>query len=89
MSLPVKANCPDCGHEIDDATGLDDAKGLRPEAGNVSICIACAGLAYFEEKDGVLILRPCTPEETEELESHEELVNVRARVLVAAKWMGR
>lgn len=89
MSLPIKAECPDCGYEIDDASGLGDANGNRPEAGNVSICIRCAGLAFFEEQDGVLILRVCTPEETAELESIEELVDIRAKVLATSVWMNR
>jgi hypothetical protein len=84
----IKANCPDCGYEIDDASGVGTAADQRPEEGDTAVCIACAGVGiYVSNKDGSLGLRKPTEEESEDLATSEELTKVRAIIIGRGVWM--
>lgn len=91
MSRPesrIRTVCPECGYEVDDSSGIGDAKDARPEEGNVGICIRCAGVAFYvEQEDGTLGLRAATDEEQEELRTSEEITRVRAIILAKSVWM--
>lgn len=48
MSVPTpKSVCPECGKQMDCATGLNTAS--CPSAGDFSICIGCAAILVFKE----------------------------------------
>lgn len=77
--MKIDAKCPECGYQVDDATGIGDASGDRPTEGTVALCIRCAGVGiYVLNPDGqTLGLRLCTGPEKVELSDHEELVKAR------------
>lgn len=88
MNKKIEAVCPDCGYEMDDATGMGEAVGARPEVGNLAVCIRCAGLGiYVEKKDGILGLRPTTEEEKVELSQDPGVTKARAFVIGLGVWM--
>lgn len=39
--------CPHCGYQPDTATGIDSDE--RPQPGNLSVCINCTGMLYFDD----------------------------------------
>lgn len=43
--------CPYCGHEMDDAFGVEDRK--VPQVGDLSICIKCTGVMVFDSRLGL------------------------------------
>lgn len=88
MTKDIRANCPECGYEIDDATGVGDAEGERPDVGGLAVCIRCAGLGYYEDaEDGTLRLRALSIEEKVELSDDEEVMELRERIwALATPW---
>jgi hypothetical protein len=86
----IRANCPQCGYEIDDATGVGEAHGDRPEPGHIAICIQCAGLGiYIAQEDGTLGLRQPTVEEAVDLADDDEVIKVQAAILGREIWGSR
>lgn len=86
--MKIRAHCPMCGYEVDDASGVGEAKDDRPEPGNVAICIRCAGVGvYFVQSDNTLGLRPPTAEQTLEFADDEEINKVRAVIIGRELWM--
>lgn len=65
--------CPWCGLAMARSDGLDPT--ARPEAGDVSICVACLRLGIFTGPAGRLGLRQATPaEQAERLAVDRDLV---------------
>ena len=89
MTRQIAAVCPECGYEIDDASGVGEAKDRQPEPENLSVCIRCAGLSiYIENEDGTLGLRALTAEEKAEADQDEEVTKARSIViLMTQRWM--
>lgn len=87
MSLKIKAFCPTCAYEVDDATGVGDAVELRPEPGNLAICIRCASIGIYVKQGEFLGLRPTTPEEDAQYADDEEVTKVRAVIIAREIWM--
>ena len=77
--MKIDAKCPECGYKVDDAAGIGDAEGDRPEEDTIAVCIRCAGVGiYCLNPDGeTLGIRLCTPEEKVELSENEELQKAR------------
>jgi hypothetical protein len=77
--MKIDAKCPECGYKVDDATGIGDAAGERPEEDTIALCIRCAGVGvYTLNPDGqTLGIRLCTPEEKVELSEDETLQKAR------------
>jgi hypothetical protein len=77
--MKIDARCPECGYKVDDASGIGDAAGDRPEPDTIALCIQCAGIGiYTVNPDGeTLGIRLCTPEEKVELSENEELNEAR------------
>lgn len=69
-----KAVCPGCGHQLDGATKPDDEK-LKPKGGDVSVCMYCASISFFNAD---LTLR---------LVSQEELDGFEPKLLAELKQM--
>lgn len=67
--------CPFCGYTRDMASSLTGCAG--PEAGDVSVCLKCAGVGVL---DGALSVRLPTSAETEVIESDQEIQRVRRAV---------
>ena len=86
MTRDIRATCPSCAHEVDDATeihGGDD----RPEAGDIALCIRCAiPAAYFEQEDGTLGLRELTAEEKVGLVNIEGFTETQAKLMAQSIW---
>lgn len=73
--------CPLCGYTIDAASGTPGVD-RRPHAGDVSICMQCAGILEFAEGDnGLRIVLPELAEMREYITSTEM---IRARMAVLA-----
>lgn len=88
MSREIRANCPECGQGVDGASGIGDAAGEQPEVGNLAICIFCAGVGVYEDReDGTLGLRLATTEEKVELYEDDEFQRVRDAILAQKAWM--
>lgn len=88
MSVAIRANCPECGYEVDDASGIGEAEGQRPDAGSLAICIRCAGLGIYEDADdGSLRLRHLSAAETVELSQDEEVMRARESIwAISTPW---
>lgn len=67
-ALPNIEMCPWCGYVMNEASHIDggDGPAVRPEEGDVSICLNCALLLRFDERLG---LRQPTAEEWEEIKA--------------------
>ena len=80
--MKIKAQCPECGYEVDDASGIGDAEGERPTEGTLALCIRCAGVGiYTVNPDGeTLGIRLCTVQEKVELSEDKALQKARAVV---------
>jgi hypothetical protein len=52
--------CPFCGSALDAATAVPDNADAAPEAGDVTVCISCAGVLIFDE--ALSVRRPTTVE---------------------------
>jgi hypothetical protein len=84
--LKIRAFCPECGYQVDDASGVGDAAGDRPSVDNIAICIMCAGLGiYFEQEDHTLGLRRPTDEEKSELDEDKQITKVRATIIAMSR----
>jgi hypothetical protein len=81
--MRIKATCPDCGYEMDDATGVGNTEPTEiPEAGDIAICIRCAFAGFYElnpDGESLGIRRP-TIEEKVELSENEGLQALREKV---------
>lgn len=83
----IKANCPECGLEVDAATGVGKDKAPFPTPGDIAICIRCAGIGiYVLSEDGVLGLRLATYDEKVLLSENDELTGVRAAIIGQSIW---
>jgi hypothetical protein len=52
--------CPFCGHALDAATAVPDNAEAAPDTGDVTVCLACAGILIFDET--LSVRRPTTAE---------------------------
>jgi hypothetical protein len=83
MSKPIQAVCPQCEYEIDDASGLNDAVGSRPEPGDLALCINCSAPSFYVDKGETLGLRLPTSAETVRLFEDEDVQKVRRAIQTA------
>jgi len=69
--------CPNCGKDIDSATGMD--KGVPPNPGDLSVCLYCASFLVFNDD---LSVRMITLEEVGDLavEERSQLVMIRDEI---------
>lgn len=84
-----KSACPWCGHEMDYATtpfGLDS-----PSAGDLSICIRCAGFLVFDTKLQLQKLEPTALPEigSQDFEAYMKLINLQSVVRQANKALNK
>jgi hypothetical protein len=78
----VAAQCWQCGKVLEVAT--ETKENEVPEDGDVSMCLMCGALGFYQATDGGLSVRRATPEELDELRQDEfvrQLLAVRARVI--------
>lgn len=86
MTREIRAECPECGAEVDAASeiGPDEA---TPEPGDLAVCLYCAGLGiYVEREDGSLGIRLTTAEEKLGLSENEQVNGVRAAIIGQSVW---
>jgi len=78
-TVKINAYCPECGYQVDDATGVGDAREERPKVDAIAICIRCAGIGiYTMNPDGdSLGLRLPTVTEKVGLSEDEEIRQTR------------
>jgi hypothetical protein len=62
QTLPLSL-CPDCGYELDAATGVTDQAAV-PSPGDLSLCLRCTTLLRF---DATMHVRALSPAEFREL----------------------
>lgn len=62
---PKPSICPHCGYFFDSATHPKDGS-LRPEPGDLSMCLSCGGMLTFTDD---MALRAASDEEVESLDS--------------------
>jgi hypothetical protein len=67
-TLPANL-CPNCGKELDAATGIDP--NARPKPGDFSVCLGCGHLMAFGND---LRLRPLTAVEVIEVAGNPQLL---------------
>jgi hypothetical protein len=79
MSKPIDALCPECGEQVDDATGIMGAKG-RPKPGDLALCIRCSTPAFYVDNGETLGLRQPTDAEKVELSEDEEVQRARTMI---------
>lgn len=83
MSKEIEAECPECGYQVDDASGLGDAEGERPTEDCIAICIRCAAVGiYVRNENGSLGLRAPSEEEKVELSEEPQIERARAAILL-------
>jgi hypothetical protein len=91
MNIPIRAACPACDHEVDDATGVGDTEALaRPVPGDIALCIRCAEpAAYTLNPDGITLgLRDLTDEEKVQLSEREDVAEIQERIrATSGKWL--
>ena len=75
--LPVYP-CPLCGYELQFATSLINP-GSTPSAGDVQVCITCAGVAVFTGNE--LESRLPTDEERAVFDKDDSVVKIRVNVI--------
>ena len=85
--MEIRGTCPECGYEIDDATGVDTQDKVRPEPDDLALCIRCAAPAIYVVVGNFLALRAPTPEEMVEIDGDERVTKTRAIILTM--WMGQ
>ena len=75
--MELLTKCPWCGyrHEVASAVGGDGPR--KPDAGSISICIACGEVAVFELDFLGLRLREPTDEERASIEEDDTVRQVR------------
>jgi hypothetical protein len=80
--MKIKATCPNCGYEVDDASGIGDAEKDRPGDGDVALCIRCAFAGfYMVNPDGqTLGIRVPTEDEKVGLSEDAQLVAYQERI---------
>ena len=77
--------CAKCGYLMDAATGVADAAGLSPEAGNLSVCLRCGNVSvFYDAAKGGLLRRPPTPEEQESIDADPVVTQLADRM--ARQW---
>lgn len=79
----LHTRCPACGYrfEVASQVGRPDDEPSRPSAGAISICIACAEPAIFEDDFVGLRLRKPTDEERAALEADDLVGELRGAVV--------
>lgn len=86
MTREIRANCPECGKEVDGATDPKDPTS-QPEEGDLGICIYCAGVGFYViQEDGTLGLRLATVEEKVGLSEDADVTKVRAAIAAQSVW---
>jgi uncharacterized Zn finger protein len=82
MTYKIKANCPECGYEVDDASVVGGEENVRPSPDDLAICIRCAGCGFYVlADDGTLALRLPTIKEKVRLSQDEEVQRVREKIV--------
>jgi|HubBroStandDraft_6_1064221.scaffolds.fasta_scaffold2586387_1 hypothetical protein len=77
-------NCPRCAHKLSDSSD-PTGQGLRPAAGDITVCVFCSTVLVFTEDLGVrLMLRP----EFEQLVKDDpRVLEHLGRAMIAARLM--
>lgn len=65
-----ETSCPHCGHHIDSATGPD---GVAPRNGDLNVCLYCASVSVFKERNGKITIEFLTDEALDAINSDPEL----------------
>lgn len=76
--------CPHCERELDAASAMDGGP-QRPEAGDLSVCLYCAGVSVFTGEG--LIKRLPTKAELAEIDGDSRIA--AAQRVVRATWESR
>jgi len=71
-----RCKCLACGHEFDSAANLQGAAG--PSTGDVTFCLNCAHLMFFNED---LTVREPTPSEAARLGADGRLMKIKELLL--------
>jgi hypothetical protein len=91
MRVPIEGQCPECGHEVDDATGVGETeRTASPQPGDLAICIRCGEpAAYRLNPDGLTLgLRALTEPEKVELSDREDIAGIQKLIRDnAGKWL--
>lgn len=89
--MKISANCPECGYQVDDASGVGEAEGGRPEPDTIAVCLRCGGVGFYAvNPDGkTLGIRAATDEEKVELSQIPEVVQTQEliRRMDLMKWL--
>lgn len=87
--IEIKARCPECGYQVDDASVVGTDEPLRPEPDDLALCVRCAGPGiYILNEDGTLGLRLCTAEEKVELSENVLVQKTREAIEKTSKvWL--
>lgn len=81
MTYEIKAECPECGCEVDGASAVGEPADIQPEPGDLAICLYCAAIAIYDlAEGGTLSLRHPTLEERLLLSDNEDIIAVRQRI---------
>lgn len=90
MTKPLKGICPECEYEVDDATGVGETEGRRPEEGDLALCIRCGGPGFYEDQGEVMGLRAASPDEKVSLSNEPLVVDTQKAIRqAAAMWWDR
>jgi hypothetical protein len=83
VKVSIKYVCPQCGYQLDGASGVDHNR--KPSNGDIAVCIGCAAVLIFET--ATENLRPIKEEEfyaLSDIEAQQITVAVLAVRMVKA-----
>jgi hypothetical protein len=89
MTWKIDARCPACNHAVDDASAVGGDESIRPDVGDLAVCIRCAELGiYIDNGDGSLGLREITLDEKVELSKEPRVLQTQQAIRkVASPWL--